>query len=129
MVVLVIMGVLAALIVPNIIGRTDEARKTAAQTDIATIMQLLKLYKLDNGIYPTQQQGLIALVKKPDIPPIPNNWRYYLDKLPTDPWGNSYQYLNSGVKGNVDVFSYGKNGFSTNENGNHSSIIRNWQNN
>jgi general secretion pathway protein G len=80
-------------------------------------------------MYPTQQQGLIALVKKPDIPPIPTNWRHYLDKLPNDPWGNPYQYLNPGVKGNVDVLSYGKNGSSANESGNHSSIIGSWQNN
>lgn len=110
MVVLVIMGVLAALIVPNILGRTEEARVTAARTDIATIMQALKLYKLDNGMYPTQEQGLQALVTKPTIPPIPPNWRPYLEKLPTDPWGHPYQYLNPGVKGPVDVFSYGADG-------------------
>lgn len=129
MVVLVIMGVLAALIVPNIIGRTDEARRTAAKTDIATIMQSLKLYKLDNGMYPTQQQGLTALVKKPDVPPIPSNWRKYLEKLPTDPWGNPYQYLNPGVKGSVDVFSYGANGSTAIQGGNNSSVIGSWQNN
>ena len=110
MVVLVIMGVLAALIVPNIIGRTDEARVTAAKTDIGTIMQALKLYKLDNGIYPSQEQGLQALVAKPSTPPIPGNWKPYLEKLPTDPWGRPYQYLNPGVKGPVDVFSYGADG-------------------
>jgi general secretion pathway protein G len=110
MVVLVIMGVLAALIVPNIIGRTDEARVTAARTDIGTIMQALKLYKLDNGIYPSQEQGLQALVAKPSTPPVPGNWKPYLEKLPTDPWGRPYQYLNPGVKGPVDVFSYGADG-------------------
>ncbi|MBU6439227.1 MAG: type II secretion system major pseudopilin GspG [Betaproteobacteria bacterium] len=110
MVVLVIMGVLAALIVPNIIGRTDEARVTAAKTDIGTIMQALKLYKLDNGLYPSQEQGLAALVAKPSTPPIPGNWKPYLEKLPNDPWGRPYQYLNPGVKGPVDVFSYGADG-------------------
>lgn len=110
MVVLVIMGVLAALIVPNIIGRTDEARVTAAKTDIATIMQALKLYKLDNGFYPSQAQGLQALVVKPSTPPVPSNWKPYLEKLPNDPWGRPYQYLNPGVKGAVDVFSYGADG-------------------
>ena len=110
MVVLVIMGVLAALIVPNILGRTDEARETAARTDIATIMQALKLYKLDNGNCPTQDQGLQALVVKPSTAPVPANWKPYLDKLPTDPWGRPYQYLNPGVKGPVDVFSYGADG-------------------
>jgi general secretion pathway protein G len=125
MVVLVIMGVLAALIVPNIMGRTDEARQTAAKTDIATIMQALKLYKLDNGIYPTQQQGLQALVVKPTTPPIPNNWKPYLEKLPTDPWGNPYQYLNPGVKGPVDVFSYGADGKPGGEGAN--ADIGSWQ--
>jgi general secretion pathway protein G len=110
MVVLVIMGILAALIVPNIIGRTDEARVTAAKTDIGTIMQALKLYKLDNGIYPTQQQGLEALVVKPTTPPIPGNWKPYLEKLPADPWGRPYQYLNPGIHGSVDVLSFGADG-------------------
>jgi general secretion pathway protein G len=125
MVVLVIMGVLAALIVPNIMGRTDEARQTAAKTDIATIMQALKLYKLDNGVYPSQQQGLQALVVKPSTPPIPNNWKPYLEKLPTDPWGNAYQYLNPGVKGPVDVFSYGADGKPGGEGAN--ADIGSWQ--
>ena len=125
MVVLVIMGVLAALIVPNIIGRTDEARVTAAKTDIGTIMQALKLYKLDNGFYPTQQQGLQALVVKPDTPPVPGNWKPYLDKLPADPWGRAYQYLNPGIKGPVDVFSYGADGKPGGEGSN--ADIGSWQ--
>lgn len=125
MVVLVIMGVLAALIVPNIIGRTDEARVTAAKTDIGTIMQALKLYKLDNGFYPSQQQGLTALVVKPQTPPVPGNWKPYLDKLPTDPWGRSYQYLNPGIKGPVDVFSYGADGKPGGEGSN--ADIGSWQ--
>lgn len=125
MVVLVIMGVLAALIVPNILGRTDEARVTAAKTDIATIMQALKLYKLDNGMYPTQQQGLQALVVKPTTPPIPPNWKPYLEKLPTDPWGHPYQYLNPGIKGPVDVFSYGADGKPGGEGAN--ADIGSWQ--
>lgn len=110
MVVLVIMGVLAALIVPNVIGRTDEARQTAARTDIATIMQALKLYKLDNGVYPSQAQGLEALVVRPESGPQPSNWKRYLDKLPNDPWGRPYLYLDPGIKGPVDVFSYGADG-------------------
>lgn len=125
MVVLVIMGVLAALIVPNILGRTDEARQTAARTDISTLMQALKLYKLDNGTFPTQQQGLQALVAKPTTPPIPANWKPYLEKLPTDPWGNPYQYLNPGVKGPVDVFSYGADGKPGGEGAN--ADIGSWQ--
>ena len=125
MVVLVIMGVLAALIVPNIIGRTDEARQTAAKTDISTIMQALKLYKLDNGVYPTQEQGLQALLTKPSTAPVPGNWKPYLDKLPNDPWGRAYQYLNPGVKGPVDVFSYGADGQPGGEGAN--ADIGSWQ--
>ena len=125
MVVLVIMGVLAALIVPNIIGRTDEARVTAAKTDIGTIMQALKLYKLDNGFYPSQEQGLQALVAKPSTAPVPGNWKPYLEKLPNDPWGRPYQYLNPGVKGPVDVFSYGADGKPGGEGSN--ADIGSWQ--
>lgn len=115
MVVLVIIGVLAALIVPNVLDRADDARVTAARTDIANLMQALKLYRLDNQRYPTTEQGLQALVKKPTTGPIPPNWRPYLDKLPADPWGRPYQYLNPGLHGEVDVFSYGADGQSGGE--------------
>ena len=110
MVVLVIIGVLAALIVPNVLDRADDARVTAARTDVANLMQALKLYKLDNQRYPTAEQGLEALVRKPTAGPAPANWRPYLDKLPADPWGHPYQYLNPGVKGEIDVFSFGADG-------------------
>lgn len=107
MVVVVILGILAVLIVPRVLGRTDEAKQAAAKHDIATVMQSLKLYKLDNGRYPTNDQGLQALVTKPSSAPVPSNWKPYLDKLPKDPWGNTYQYLSPGVHGEVDVFSLG----------------------
>ena len=107
MVVVVILGILAVLIVPRVLGRTDEAKQAAAKHDIATVMQSLKLYKLDNGRYPTNDQGLQALVSKPTSAPVPSNWKPYLDKLPKDPWGNPYQYLSPGVHGEVDVFSLG----------------------
>lgn len=107
MVVVVILGILAVLIVPRVLGRTDEAKQAAAKHDIATVMQSLKLYKLDNGRYPTNDQGLQALVTKPISAPVPSNWKPYLDKLPKDPWGNTYQYLSPGVHGEVDVFSLG----------------------
>lgn len=107
MVVVVILGILAVLIVPRVLGRTDEAKQAAAKHDIATVMQSLKLYKLDNGRYPTNDQGLQALVTKPIAAPAPSNWKPYLDKLPKDPWGNTYQYLSPGVHGEVDVFSLG----------------------
>ncbi|MEO6895762.1 MAG: type II secretion system major pseudopilin GspG [Caldimonas sp.] len=107
MVVLVIIGVLAALIVPNMLDRADDARVTAARTDVNNLMQALKLYKLDNLRYPSQEQGLQALVSKPTTGTIPPNWRPYLDKLPSDPWKAPYQYANPGLKGEIDVYSFG----------------------
>ena len=110
MVVLVIIGVLAALIVPNVLDRTDDARATAAKADINNLMQALKLYKLDNQRYPSAEQGLDALIKKPSAGNVPPNWRPYLDKLPADPWSRPYQYIFPGVKGEIDVFSLGADG-------------------
>jgi len=110
MVVLVIIGVLGALIVPNLIDRADDARVTAARTDVNNLMQALKLYKLDNQRYPSAEQGLEALAKKPTAGVVPTNWKPYVDKLPSDPWGRPYQYLNPGVKGDIDVFSFGGDG-------------------
>lgn len=112
MVVVVIMGVLAALVVPRLMGRTDDARILAAKQDIATLMQALKLYRLDNQRYPTTEQGLQALVARPTAAPIPQNWKTggYLDRLNRDPWGNPYQYLSPGTRGEIDVFSYGADG-------------------
>jgi len=109
MVVIVILGVLAALIVPKVMGRADEARVSAAKQDIATLVQALKLYKLDNLRYPTTEQGLQALVKKPSIAPLPPNWKGngYVEKLPKDPWGAPYQYLQPGTHGEIDVLSLG----------------------
>ncbi len=110
MVVLVIIGVLAALIVPNVLDRTDDARATAARADINNLMQALKLYKLDNQRFPSAEQGLEALVNKPAAGNVPANWRRYLDKLPADPWSRPYQYIFPGVKGEVDIFSLGADG-------------------
>ena len=112
MVVIAILGILAALIVPKIMSRPDEARRVAAKQDIATVMQALKLYRLDNGRYPTQDQGLSALIKKPDTDPVPNNWKGggYLERLPNDPWGAPYQYLIPGAHDEIDVFSFGADG-------------------
>ncbi len=110
MVVVVILAVLAALIVPRVVGRTDEARVVAAKQDIAAIMQSLKLYRIDNSRYPTTDQGLEALVNRPSTGPQPTNWKSYLDKLPKDPWGQTYLYLNPGVHGEIDVFSLGADG-------------------
>ena len=112
MVVVVIIGILGALVVPKLLGRTGESRVVAAKTDIATLMQALKLYKLDNQRYPTTEQGLAALTTKPTSGPSANGWKEggYVEKLPKDPWGNSYQYLSPGLHGEVDIFSFGADG-------------------
>ncbi len=110
MVVLVIIGLLAALIVPNVLDRADDARVTAARTDVNNLMQALKLYRLDNQRYPTTEQGLGALVNKPATGPVPPAWRRSLDSLPNAPWGRPYQYLDPGLKGEVDVLSLGADG-------------------
>lgn len=115
MVVVVIVGVLGALIVPNFMDRPNEARVSAAKTDISSLMQALKLYKLDNHRFPSAEQGLNALTVKPVGGSVPANWKQYLDKLPNDPWGNPYQYLNPGIKGEVDVLSLGADGKSGGE--------------
>ena len=109
LVVIVILGILAALIVPRVMDRPDQARATAARADVAAIMNALKLYRLDNGTYPSSDQGLSALVKKPERGDIPRNWKAggYLERMPKDPWDNDYQYLNPGIRGEVDVFSFG----------------------
>ena len=99
MVVLVIIGVLAALIVPNVLDRADDARVTAARTDVNNLMQALKLYKLDNQRYPSSEQGLQALVRKPTVGAIPPNWKPYLDKLPNDPWGRAVPVRQPGPEG------------------------------
>ena len=112
MVVVVILGILAALVVPKIISRPDEARVIAAKQDLASLMQALKLYRLDNQRYPTTEQGLQSLTAPPTTAPLPPNWKAggYVERLPKDPWGNSYQYLNPGVHGEVDIFSFGADG-------------------
>ena len=125
LVVLVIIGILGALIVPNLIERTDDARVTAARTDVNNIMQALKLYKLDNQRYPTAEQGLDALIKKPTAGAVPPNWKPYVDKLPADPWSRPYQYLNPGLKGEIDVFSLGADGQAGGEGKN--ADIGSWQ--
>ncbi len=125
MVVLAIIGILAALVVPNVLNRADDARVTAARTDVGNLMQALKLYKLDNRNYPTPEQGLQALVIRPTTGPAPVNWKPYIDKLPADPWGRPYQYMNPGVKGEVDVLSLGADGQAGGEGMN--ADIGSWQ--
>jgi general secretion pathway protein G len=112
MVVVVILGILAALIVPKVISRPDDARIIAAKQDVTTLAQALRLYKLDNLAYPTTDQGLQALVVKPAAAPIPANWKAggYLERLPKDPWGREYRYLNPGRHGEIDIYSLGADG-------------------
>jgi general secretion pathway protein G len=109
LVVVVILGILAALVVPRIMDRPDEAKRVAAKADVSAVVQALKLYRLDNGFYPTTEQGLGALIARPSTPPVPGNWKQggYLERLPKDPWGTDYQYLAPGVRGEIDVFSLG----------------------
>lgn len=125
MVVLVIIGVLAALIVPNVLERADDARATAAKTDVNNVMQALKLYKLDNQNYPTAEQGLQALVTRPSSGQAAPNWKTYLEKLPNDPWGRPYQYLNPGIKSEIDVMSFGADGQAGGEGKN--ADVGSWQ--
>jgi general secretion pathway protein G len=112
MVVVLIIGMLAALVVPRVADRPDEARATAARHDIATLVQALRMYRLDNRDYPSTEQGLEALVRRPETGPLPSNWRSggYLERLPLDPWGQPYRYLNPGLRGDIDVFSLGADG-------------------
>ena len=125
LVVLVIIGVLGALIVPNLFSSLDDARGTAARTDIKTLTESLKRYKIDNQRYPSAEQGLDALVRKPTATPTPPNWKPYLDKLPADPWGRPYQFLNPGVNGEIDVFSFGADGQPGGEGSN--ADVGSWQ--
>lgn len=112
LVVVVILAILVGLVAPRIMERPDEARVVAAKNDVRAILTGLKLYRLDNGSYPTTDQGLLALVQRPQGGNVPANWKTggYLDRMPKDPWGHDYQYLNPGVHGEVDVFSYGADG-------------------
>ncbi|MBS1161197.1 MAG: ral secretion pathway protein [Proteobacteria bacterium] len=117
MVVIVILGVLAALVVPKVMSRPDEARGVAARQDIASLMQALKLYRLDNRRYPSTEQGLAALVSKPTLAPLAEGWKSggYVERLPQDPWGKPYQYLSPGLRGEIDVFSFGADGVAGGE--------------
>lgn len=129
MVVIVILGILAGLIVPKIMGRPEEARRTKAALLIRSIESALKLYKLDNGVYPDTEQGIEALVKKPEIGTVPKNWRKggYLDssKEPNDPWGTPFVYVMPGEHGDFDLSSYGRDGEKGGE-GNNADINR-WE--
>jgi general secretion pathway protein G len=114
MVVIIILGVLAGLIIPRVMGRPDEARQAKAKIQIESIESALKLYKLDNGSYPSTEQGLHALVEAPAAGNLPKNWRQggYLEKgkVPKDPWGNDFVYVSPGSHGDFDLSCLGKDG-------------------
>lgn len=112
MVVVVIIGLLATLVLPRVLGRQEQAQIQKAKADIQALSSSLKLYKLDNFNFPSTQQGLEALISKPGGDPPANNWKTggYVDRLPKDPWGNEYQYLSPGQNGEFDIWSYGSDG-------------------
>jgi general secretion pathway protein G len=113
MVVIAILAILAVIVMPKLVGRTDDARITAAKVQLKNIEEGLHLYKLDNGVYPTTEQGLEALVRPPTVGVIPKNWKEggYLPKVPNDPWGNPFVYLAPGADGApYDLMSYGADG-------------------
>lgn len=126
MVVVIIIGLLAAIVAPNVIGRVDDAQITRAKADIGQIESALKFYRLDNFAYPSSEQGLEALVTKPNDPNV-KNWKTggYLDRVPKDPWGNPYLYLNPGNNGEIDVYTLGADGRPGGEGTN--ADIGNWE--
>jgi general secretion pathway protein G len=129
MVVIIILGILAMYVAPKIMGRPGEARQVKARLDIQNLENALKLYKLDNGVYPTTEQGLLALVEQPETGTIPKKWKSggYLEKgkVPKDPWGNEFVYLSPGLKGDFDIISYGLDGVPGGEEEN--KDVNNWE--
>ena len=122
MIVVIIIAVLASLIVPKVLDRPTQAGISVAKANINAISEALELYKFDNDLYPTQDQGLQALVTKPNLDPIPKRWRGYLNKVPKDPWGNEYYYIYPGEHGSYDIYCYIEN--KTNDSD--ENIIGNW---
>lgn len=126
MVVVVILGILAGIVVPRLLDRPEEARRTKAAVQIKSLEEALGLFKLDNGFYPTTEQGLESLVSQPESGRIPTKYREggYINKVPEDPWGNAYVYLSPGVHGDFDLLSYGPDGESGGEGDN--ADIESW---
>jgi general secretion pathway protein G len=129
MVVVIILGILAMYIGPKLMGRTEQAKEVQTRVQIEGLETALKLYKLDNGVYPTTEQGLQALVEEPDVENVSQNWRKggYLEKgkVPKDPWGNEYIYLAPGIQGDYDITSYGADGVPGGEDEN--KDINSWE--
>ncbi len=122
MVVIVIVGILALIVVPKIMSRPEQARRVRAKQDVLAIHNAMDLYHLDNGFYPSEEQGIQTLVIRPETDPQPTQWPEggYLTRLPKDPWGHSYQYKNPGEHGAIDLFTYG-------ESGTEKTLIGDWQ--
>lgn len=118
------MGSLSSMVIPKNTSEHDESRTLRAKQDIRAIQSALEMYKLDNSVYPTTDQGLQALITQPTTNPVPSHWQQYLNRLPYDPWGNPYQYLNPGAHGSIDIWSYGPDGPSGGIN--HPGVIGNW---
>ena len=125
LVVLVIIGLLAGIVAPNLIGEVGRAEKKRVETDFRSIETALKIYRLDNFTYPTSEQGLAALVEQPTLDPVPRNWRRYLDEEPLDPWGRPYLYLSPGENGEFDIYTLGADGVSGGDGANED--IGNWK--
>ncbi len=128
LVVVIIIAILAAFVAPMIMKRPEQARETRAKQDVGEIANAMDMYKLDNGSYPTQEQGIAALVKKPTLEPVPDSWQGYLPRVPKDPWGHAYKYRNPGQHGEIDVFSDGRPDGAKTGSGASKSQIGNWQN-
>ena len=126
MIVVVILAILATLLAPRVMGRTDDAKRAAAKAQIKNIESALQLYKLDNGMYPSNEQGLKALIEQPTSNPQPTNWKAggYLAKLPSDPWGNHYGYAVPGPQGDFEILSFGADGVRGGEGKN--ADLANW---
>jgi general secretion pathway protein G len=129
MVVVIILGILAMYIGPKLMGRTEQAKEVQARVQMEGLETALKLYKLDNGVYPTTEQGLQALVERPEAENVLQNWRRggYLEKgkVPKDPWGNEFIYLSPGIQGDYDITSYGADGVPGGEDEN--KDINSWE--
>lgn len=129
MVVVIILGILAMYIGPKLMGRTEQAKETQARVQMEALETALKLYKLDNGVYPSTEQGLMALIEQPETGNVPKKWRKggYLEKgrVPPDPWGNEFIYVFPGVHGDFDILSYGADGVPGGEDEN--KDINSWE--
>jgi len=116
LVVIIILGLLAGIVIPRVVGHVDKARKESTRLQLKALKSALEQFRIDNGFYPTTEQGLNALVKKPEIPPIPKRWQPYLDELPKDGWGNDFVYLSPGLNGHpYELFSKGPDGIEGTE--------------